>query len=130
MEQPTTKPRILVVDDEKANRDWIVRLLERKGYAMTTAVDGQSALDAVSADPPDLVLLDLRMPGLDGFDTVRVLKSRPEQAALPILFMSGFPEKNRVLFAGQTGAVDFLPKPLDMKALVGKVLAILTKPAA
>ena len=68
------------------------------------------------------------MPGVDGFDTVRVLKSRPEQAQIPVLFMSGFPERNRVLFAGQTGAVDFLTKPLDLKSMLGKITAILGKP--
>ncbi|MDL2718759.1 MAG: protein kinase [Acidobacteriota bacterium] len=121
---------VLVVDDEEGVRNLICVWLRRAGLEVVSAASGEDALTLFETCAFDLVLIDVLMPGLDGFDTVRVLKSRPEQAALPILFMSGFPEKNRVLFAGQTGAVDFLPKPLDMKALVGKVLAILTKPAA
>jgi CheY-like chemotaxis protein len=125
-----SRPRvILVVDDEEQVRNVICEWLRRAGLEVVAASSGEDALTLFETRSFDLVLIDVLMPGLDGFDTVRVLKSRPERAAIPVLFMSGFPEKNRVLFAGQTGAVDFLPKPLDLKALVRKVVAILGKPA-
>ena len=111
-------------------RNVVCEWLRRAGLEVVAATSGEDALTLFETRSFDLVLIDVLMPGLDGFDTVRVLKSRPERATIPVLFMSGFPEKNRVLFAGQTGAVDFLSKPLDLKALVRKVVAILGKPAA
>jgi len=122
-------PALLVVDDEDLVRNVVCEWLRRAGFEVVPATSGEDALTLFETRTFDLVLIDVLMPGLDGFDTVRVLKSRPERAAIPVLFMSGFPEKNRVVFAGQTGAVDFLSKPLDLKALVGKVIAILGKPA-
>ena len=127
---PKRRPVVLVVDDEEGVRNVVCEWLRRAGLEVVAASSGEDALTLFETRPFDLVLIDVLMPGLDGFDTVRVLKSRPERAAIPVLFMSGFPERNRVLFAGQTGAVDFLSKPLDLKALVGKVIAILGKPAA
>jgi CheY-like chemotaxis protein len=128
---PPARARVvLVVDDEEGVRNVVCEWLRRAGLEVIPAASGEEALTLFETRTIDLVLMDVLMPGLDGFDTVRVLKSRPERAAIPVLFMSGFPEKNRVLFAGQTGAVDFLAKPLDLKALVRKVIAILGKPAA
>ncbi len=124
------RPVVLVVDDEEQVRNVICAWLRRSGFEVVPSPSGEDALTLFETRTFDLVLIDVLMPGLDGFDTVRVLKSRPERASIPVLFMSGFPEKNRVLFAGQTGAVDFLSKPLDLKVLVGKVVAILGKPEA
>jgi serine/threonine protein kinase/ActR/RegA family two-component response regulator len=123
-------PAVLVVDDEEQVRGVICEWLRRAGLEVVSAASGEDALTLFETRSFDLVVIDVLMPGLDGFDTVRVLKSHPERASIPVFFMSGFPEKNRVLFAGQTGAVEFLSKPLDLKALVGKVIAILGKPAA
>jgi CheY-like chemotaxis protein len=127
---PARRPVVLVVDDEDQVRNVVCAWLRRAGFEVVSAASGEEALTLFETRTFGLVLIDVLMPGLDGFDTVRVLKSRPERAGIPVLFMSGFPEKNRVLFAGQTGAVDFLSKPLDLKALVGKVIAILGKPPA
>ncbi|HEX7528199.1 MAG TPA: protein kinase [Thermoanaerobaculia bacterium] len=127
---PRRPPVILVVDDEEQVRNVICEWLRRAGIEVVAAASGEDALTLFETRTFDLVLIDVLMPGLDGFDTVRVLKSRPDRAAIPVFFMSGFPEKNRVLFAGQTGAVEFLSKPLDLKALVSKVVEILGKPAA
>jgi serine/threonine protein kinase len=127
---PAGLPVVLVVDDEDQVRNLLCECLRRGGFEAVPSPSGEDALTLFETRTFDLVLMDVLMPGLDGFDTVRVLKSRPERARIPVLFMSGFPEKNRVLFAGQTGAVDFLSKPLDLKSLVAKVTAILGKPAA
>jgi CheY-like chemotaxis protein len=127
---PARRPAVLVVDDEDLVRNVVCEWLRRAGFEVIPSPSGEDALTLFETRTFDLVLIDVLMPGLDGFDTVRVLKSRPERAAIPVFFMSGFPEKNRVVFAGQTGAVEFLSKPLDLKALVGKVIAILGKPAA
>jgi DNA-binding response OmpR family regulator len=120
---------VLVVDDEEQVRKLLCECLRRGGFEAVPSASGEDALTLFETRTFDLVLIDVLMPGLDGFDTVRVLKSRAEHAPIPVLFMSGFPEKNRVIFAGQTGAVDFLAKPLDLKSLLAKVTAILGKPA-
>jgi len=122
------RPVVLVVDDEELVRNLVCTALRRGGFEAVPAASGEDALTLLETRAVDLILIDVLMPGVDGFDTVRVLKSRPERARIPVLFMSGFPEKNRVLFAGQTGAVDFLTKPLDLKSMLGKVTAILGKP--
>jgi len=130
---PADAPRrqsvVLVVDDEELVRNVVCAALRRGGFEAVPAGSGEDALTILETRAVDLILIDVLMPGFDGFDTVRVLKSKPERAQIPVLFMSGFPEKNRVLFAGQTGAVDFLTKPLDLKSMLGKVTAILGKPA-
>jgi CheY-like chemotaxis protein/predicted Ser/Thr protein kinase len=126
---PARRPVVLVVDDEEQVRTLVCESLRRGGFEAVPSASGEDALTLFETRRFDLVLIDVLMPGLDGFDTVRVLKSRPEHAPIPVLFMSGFPEKNRVLFAGQTGGVDFLAKPLDLESLLRKVTAILGKPA-
>ena len=126
---PARRPVVLVVDDEELVRNLVCMALRRGGFEAVASASGEDALTLLETRPVDLILIDVLMPGVDGFDTVRVLKSRPERARIPVLFMSGFPERNRVLFAGQTGAVDFLTKPLDLKAMLGKVTALLGKPA-
>jgi DNA-binding response OmpR family regulator len=119
---------VLVVDDEKQVRNFVCTYLKRSGFESVPSSSGEDALSLLETLTVDLILIDVVMPGLDGFDTVQVLRSRPEQAQMPVLFMSGLPEKNRVLFAGQMGAVDFLPKPLNLKSLLEKITAILGKP--
>jgi serine/threonine protein kinase len=125
---PGRRPVVLVVDDEKQVRNFVCTYLKRSGFESVPSSSGEDALSLLETLTVDLILIDVVMPGLDGFDTVQVLKSRPEQAQIPVLFMSGLPEKNRVLFAGQMGAVDFLPKPLNLKSLLEKITAILGKP--
>ncbi len=125
---PGRRPVVLVVDDEKQVRNFVCTYLKRSGFESVPSSSGEDALSLLETLTVDLILIDVVMPGLDGFDTVQVLRSRPEQAQMPVLFMSGLPEKNRVLFAGQMGAVDFLPKPLNLKSLLEKITAILGKP--
>jgi CheY-like chemotaxis protein len=125
---PGRRPVVLVVDDEKQVRNFVCTYLKRSGFESVPSSSGEDALSLLETLTVDLILIDVAMPGLDGFDTVQVLRSRPEQAQIPVLFMSGLPEKNRVLFAGQMGAADFLPKPLNLKSLLGKITAILGKP--
>ncbi len=122
------RPVVLVVDDEEQVRNLLCTALSRAGFEAVPSSSGEDALTLLETRAVDLILIDVLMPGVDGFDTVRVLKSRPERARIPVLFMSGFPERNRILFAGQTGAVDFLTKPFDLKSMLAKVTAILGKP--
>jgi len=121
MEKPETTPRVLVVDDEKSDRDWLVHLLEAKGYKVIAVADGQSALDAVAVDLPDLVMLDLKMPGLDGFEVTQRLKADPRTEAIPIIVVTGLDDRESRIHALKTGAEEFLPKPVDSDELGARV---------
>ena len=123
------KPVVLIVDDEPSIRRLISTFLGEGGFDTVEAESGTAALELLRTQPVDLILMDVLMPGIDGLDTVRILKSQPQHAATPILFMSTFPEKNRVAFASQTGAIAFLPKPLHLATLLEEVRRILGPPA-
>ncbi len=120
------KPLVLIVDDEPAIRRLLARVVTDAGFSAAEAASGEESLQFLQTRLADLILMDVLMPGIDGFDTVRILKSQSRYAAIPILFMSQLPERNRVAFASQTGAVAFMPKPLDLEALVGEIRRILS----
>jgi len=120
------KPLVLIVDDERAIRRLLATVVADAGFSAAEAASGEEALQFLQTRLADLILMDVLMPGVDGFDTVRILKSQSRYAAIPILFMSQLPERNRVAFASQTGAVAFMPKPLDLEALVGEMRRILS----
>ncbi len=119
-------PRVLVVDDEPAVRRVMKSVLEGSGCETLEAVTGQSALEILHDRGADLVVMDVQMPLLDGFDTARILKSQPRFADLPIIFASGNLDRNRLAFALQAGATDFIEKPFEVAVLVDKVWRILT----
>jgi putative two-component system response regulator len=124
VEHPVT-PRILIVDDEKTNRDWIARLLEGKGHRVLTAANGKAALEAVAVEPPDLVLLDLRMPGIDGFEVAKKLKVDARTKGIPIIMITGMDDRDSRLRALNSGAEEFLLKPVDPDELWVRVRNLL-----
>ncbi len=106
---------ILVVDDEKETCLWLKRSLEHKHYAVTVAEDGIRALDIAAADTFDLVLLDIKMPGMDGMTVLGKLKEM--SADLPVVMISAHGDIETAVEATKQGAFDFLPKPLDLEKL-------------
>lgn len=123
---PARPPHVLVVDDERMVRDLIGIYLEQSGCVPVMAGTGEEALARLMEGPVDLVLLDVQMPVMDGFDTLRVVRQNARFERLPVLLMSSFLERNRLAFAIQSGATDFVPKPLEMPHLVEKVWGLLT----
>ena len=107
------RARVLVVDDTPDNRDLIARFLAREGYELSFADDGEAALAAVQAELPDLVLLDVCMPGLDGFETCRRLKGEPRTADVPVIFLTCLTDADDRVRGLQLGAVDWVAKPFD-----------------
>ena len=105
--------RILVVDDQEQNRRLLRALLEPEGYTITCAAGGLDALAQVRACAPDLVLLDLMMPGMDGFEVARALKADPVTAAIPVIMVSAHDDRTARLRGLESGAEDFLTKPVD-----------------
>ncbi len=120
----TPGPRILVVDDTPANVRLLESVLRPRGYEMLTAGSGPEALEAVTRDRPDLVLLDILMPGMDGYEVCRRLRATPAGAVLPVVMItaSGDEEKRRAL---EAGADDFIAKPFDQAELLARVQSLL-----
>ena len=118
-------PRILVVDDNEMNRDIIVTRLEMHGYEIFQAADGEEALAAVKQHCPDLVLLDVMMPQLDGIETCRRLKCDATFPFLPIILVTAKMDSKDIVAGLDAGADEYLTKPVDQAALVARVRSVL-----
>jgi len=116
-----TKGDILIVDDAADDLRLLSRLLVAEGYAVRTAMDGRAALEAVAAAPPELVLLDIRMAGIDGFEICRRLKAAPASRDAPVIFISGLASAEERVRGFALGAVDFVAKPFERGELLARV---------
>lgn len=119
-----------MTEDDAANRQLLRILLERAGYVVVEAIDGHAALACVAALPPDLVLLDVQLPGLDGFEVTRRLRARPDTALIPVILVTGLGATSDRIAGLDAGASDFLAKPYDQGELLARVRAALRTKAA
>ena len=110
---------VLIVDDTEANIDILMEILEE--YDLVVAMDGESALETVEEELPALILLDVLMPDIDGFEVCKRLKSSPETATVPIIFLSALTEDEEKQKGLDLGAVDFFTKPFDHSEIQTKV---------
>src|SRR5438876_973123 len=101
---------VLVVDDVPANRDLLRQTLEPRGYEMLLAPDGESALRAAQRAQPDVILLDVMMPGMSGFDTCRRLKEKEATRAIPVIFITAQHETPSLVEGFRAGGVDYITK--------------------
>lgn len=113
--------RVLVVDDDPEILEMTALLLRGAGHDVTLASCGEEALLRAQTDPPDLVLLDLNMPGMDGWDVLRILREDDATAALPVVVFSVRFELREKLRALQLGAAEYVTKPFDTAALLRRV---------
>lgn len=120
---------ILIVEDNEMNRDMLGRRLQRRGYVVEIAVDGQVALEMVAANAPDLILMDLSLPNLDGWETTRRLKGDPATSALPIIVLTAHALEHERRKAMDTGCDDFDVKPIDFARLLSKIERFVAAPA-
>ena len=118
--------KILVVDDEHDIVELLSFLLEKDGYAVTPAYNGQEALKAVEGDPPDLIILDIMMPVMDGYAVHAKLSENPATRSIPIIILTAKP-KMRELFEVATNVAAYIDKPFDPKSLREKVQEILAR---
>ncbi len=124
---PAGSRRILVVDDHQSNRDLLSRRLSREGYEVTTAADGQAALAQVGEGNVDLVLLDLLMPGMNGYEVLCRLKADPRHGQLPVIMISALDDMDSVIRCIDVGAEDYLSKPFDPVLLRARINSCLER---
>lgn len=116
-----TPRRILVVDDNPDNRDVLSRILELSGYAVLSANNGVHALDVAEQSTPDLILMDLAMPEMDGWEATSALKTRPHLSHIPVIALTGHVTTDDIRRAINAGCQDYLAKPVDFDRLLHKV---------
>src|SRR5579859_2348978 len=117
--------KILVVDDEIGARTLIGIMLDRGGFEVLKAGDGNQALSTLNEETPDLIILDVMMPGMDGIDLCKAIRQREATASTPILILSTRGDAEAVMRGMEAGATDYLPKPILHHDLVSKVRQLL-----
>ena len=114
-------PRLLLVEDNELNRDMLSRRLARKGYAVSIAVDGGAGVEMARAEQPDLVLMDMSLPVLDGWEATRRLKADPATAGIPIIALTAHAMSGDEARCREAGCDDFDTKPVELQRLLGKI---------
>jgi len=117
--------RILVVDDTPQNVKLLGDLLRSRGYEVTTAASGEQALESIASQPPDLVLLDIMMPGISGYEVCRKIRENPATALLPVVLATSLDPNQERVKGIEAGADDFLPKPVNQAELFARVKSLL-----
>jgi two-component system cell cycle response regulator DivK len=115
--------RILIVEDNEMNRDMLSRRLERKGYSISMAVDGGEGVQKAVAEKPDLILMDMSLPVLDGWEATRQVKANPETMHIPVIALTAHAmagDRDKTI---EAGCDDYDTKPIDLPRLLGKIEA-------
>ncbi|MGB8981236.1 MAG: response regulator, partial [Anaerolineales bacterium] len=115
---------VLIVDDEPSARETLVAMLEGEHYDLELAKDGWQALQILDLLRPDLILLDVMMPGMDGFEVCRRIRAAPPLAEVPIIILTALDSRDALLKGIESGADDFLSKPVDRRELIARVRTI------
>ncbi|MGB3788103.1 MAG: response regulator, partial [Phormidesmis sp.] len=118
---PTEKGDILIVDDRPENLQLLFDALSRQGYELRRVLSGQQALQVAQFDPPDLILLDIRMPKLDGYEVCRRLKAQPQTQGIPVIFLSALDEPLDKVKAFDVGGADYVTKPFQIAEVLARV---------
>src|SRR5262244_3486282 len=121
MKEIPAQHSILVVDDTRANIGFVLETLSQAGYRVRVAPDGETALEQVQYAAPDLVLLDVMMPGIDGFETCRRLRKLPNLSQLPVIFMTALSDAQDKVRAFAAGANDYVTKPFQSEEVLARV---------
>jgi sigma-B regulation protein RsbU (phosphoserine phosphatase) len=119
-EEPKAKESILIVDDAPANLRLLSQMLSKRGYGVRAATSGKRALASVRKAPPDLILLDIKMPSMDGYEVCRRLKADPSTRNIPVIFISALDEIQDKVQAFATGGVDYVTKPFQIEEVMAR----------
>jgi CheY-like chemotaxis protein len=117
--------RILLADDEEDIKTVVTMFLQSEGYEVATAFDGLDALEKIRSEKPDLILLDIMMPVLDGYEVCKRLKADPQTANIPIVMLSAAAHTTSISRALSAGAVDYIVKPFEPEKLVERIQQVL-----
>jgi len=117
--------KVLLVEDNEMNRDMLSRRLIKRGYDVAMAVDGGAGVEMASSESPDIILLDMSLPVMDGWDAARAIKGDPTTAAVPIIALTAHALAGDREKALEAGCDDYDTKPVDLKRLLGKMEALL-----
>ena len=119
--------KILLVEDNQMNRDMLSRRLARKGYEVVIAIDGQQGVAMARSETPDLILMDMSLPVLDGWEATRQLKTAPETQAIPIIALTAHAMAGDREKAVEAGCNDYDTKPIELPRLLEKIEALLVR---
>jgi CheY-like chemotaxis protein len=119
--------KILLVEDNEMNRDMLSRRLIKKGYDLVMAMDGEQAIEMAGSESPDLILMDISLPGLDGWEATRRLKAMPETKAIPIIALTAHAMAGDREKCLEAGCNDYDTKPVEFPRLLGKIQEFLDK---
>jgi len=121
---------ILIVDDSPTERFYLTDILVRAGYAVSTAVNGEEAIDKIRTERPQLILMDVVMPGANGFQVTRSIARDPELAAIPVIICSSKNQETDRIWGMRQGAKDYLVKPVDPALLLASIASLDQRAAA
>lgn len=116
--------KILIVDDSPTERYYLTTMLERNGFTVTTAENGEDAMVKIRADRPQLILMDVVMPGANGFQVTRAIARDPELAGVPIIICSTKNQETDRIWGMRQGARDYLVKPVDQEQLLARIASL------
>ncbi|WP_020471312.1 response regulator [Zavarzinella formosa] len=119
-------PKILIVEDNEENRDALSRRLQRRGFQVVMAFDGKLGIEAAKTEMPDLILMDMNMPEIDGWQATKQLKTDPETAHIPVIALTAHAMGGDRERAIEAGCVDYHPKPVELPKLLTQIETILT----
>ena len=122
--------KILIVEDNEMNRDMLSRRLERRGYTIAIAVDGGAGVEKAHTEAPDLILMDVSLPVMDGWEASRRIKGDPATAAIPIIALTAHAMTSDRDKSLKAGCNDYDTKPVELPRLLGKIEALLKNPPA
>jgi CheY-like chemotaxis protein len=123
-------PKILLVEDNEMNRDMLSRRLERKGFEVILAVDGGAGVAMAGSEAPDLVLMDMSLPVMDGWEATRRLKADPATRHVPVIALTAHAMSSDREKALEAGCDDYETKPIDLPRLLGKMAGLLARAGA
>ena len=129
-EDSTRKPKVIIVDDDRDTREMLTLALELEGFDVRQAANGLRLISAMHVDRPDVILLDVMMSWIDGYELCRAIKKNPTFGDIPVIFISARKSVEDERAGLEAGAVDYFPKPLDMDRLIARIREILEQRGA
>ncbi|MDR2423016.1 MAG: response regulator [Deltaproteobacteria bacterium] len=120
-QQERVQPKVLVIDDDKMTHQLLEAILRKGGYKCVSALRGEEGLELARATKPQLIILDIMMPGLNGFEVMKYLKASPTTASIPVIFLTGQVHQADKSQAKNLGAVDYMEKPFERQELLNRI---------